>query len=193
MPEMSEKIDLERIYVTFKDKIARYIRGKIANEQEAEDLTSEVFVKVFHRLSDFDESKSSLSTWIYTITRNTVTDYFRTAKRFCELSEEVCAEDNIEERLLNEEALELLAEALERLAKFERDIIILHYYSGKTLKSIAEVMNLSYSYVKLLHAGALKKLRGLIDERDMRTKEMKNSACFAPHTETCAKSNRGAE
>lgn len=58
MPEMSEKIDLERIYVMFKDKIARYIRGKIANEQEAEDLTSEVFVKVFHRLSDFDESKS---------------------------------------------------------------------------------------------------------------------------------------
>lgn len=65
--------------------------------------------------------------------------------------------------MLNEETLESLADALEQLDECERDIVIMHYYSGKTLKSIAEMMNKSYSYVKLLHSGALQKLRKLIN------------------------------
>ena len=73
-------------------------------------------------------------------------------------------EDNIDEALLNEEALEDLANALERLTERERDIIILHYYSGKTLKNIAEKMNISYSYVKLLHGNALKALRVIMNK-----------------------------
>ena len=64
--------------------------------------------------------------------------------------------------MLNEETLESLADALGQLPQRERDIIILHYYSGKTLKSIAEIMDISYSYVKLLHAKALKVLREII-------------------------------
>lgn len=167
MIEIHENIELkqrqERIYIEFKDRVTGYVRGKTSNVHDVEDIVSDVFVKVFKGLAGYDESKSSLSTWIYTITRNAVMDYFSTAKRFCELPEELCAEDNIDERLLNEETLESLANALERLAECERDIIILHYYSGKTLKSISEIMNISYSYVKLLHSGALKKLRELIN------------------------------
>lgn len=168
MIEINESIELkqrqERIYIEFKDRVTRYVRGKISNEHDAEDVVSDVFVKVFNGLSCFDENKASLSTWIYAITRNTVTDYFRTAKRFCEISEELCAEDDTEEILLNEEALEWLANALLQLDERARDIIILHYYSDKTLKEIAGMMSISYSYIKLLHADALKALRKIIDE-----------------------------
>ncbi|MDE7400410.1 MAG: RNA polymerase sigma factor [Oscillospiraceae bacterium] len=153
----------ERIYIEFKDRVTRYVRGKISNIHDAEDIVSDVFVKAFNGLAGYDESKSSLSTWIYTITRNTVTDYFRAAKRFCEIPEELCPEDDTEEILLNEESLEQLADALLQLDERSRDIIVLHYYSGKSLKETAAVMGISYSYVKLLHANALKALRKIID------------------------------
>ena len=154
----------ERIYIEFKDKVARYVRGKIGNEHDSEDVVSDVFVKVFNGLSDFDENKASLSTWIFTITRNAVIDYFRASKQFCELPEELCSEDDTEQNLINTEMLERLASALERLNERERDIIILRYYSGRTLKDIAEAMGISYSYTKLLHSNALKALKKYIDE-----------------------------
>lgn len=154
----------ERIYIEFKDKVARYVRRKIGNEHDSEDVVSDVFVKVFNGLSDFDENKASLSTWIYTITRNAVIDYFRASKRLCELPEELCSEDDTEQNIIKTEMLERLADALERLNERERDIIVLHYYSGRTLKDIAQIMSISYSYIKLLHLNALKELRKYIDE-----------------------------
>lgn len=154
----------ERIYIEFKDKVTRYVRGKIGSEYDSEDVVSDVFVKVFNGISDFDENKAKLSTWIYTITRNAVIDYFRVSKRLCELPEELYSEDDTEQNMINTEMLERLADALERLNERERDIIILHYYSGRTLKDIAEAMGISYSYTKLLHGGALKALRKHIDE-----------------------------
>lgn len=154
----------ERIYIEFKDRVARYVRGKVGNEHDSEDVVSDVFVKVFNGLSDFDENKASLSTWIFTITRNAVIDYFRASKRLCELPEELYSEDDTEQNIINAEMLERLADALERLNERERDIIVLHYYGGRTLKDIAEAMGISYSYTKLLHGGALKALRKHIDE-----------------------------
>lgn len=140
-----------------------YVRGKISNSHEVEDIVSDVFVKALNSLSGFDESKASISTWLYTITRNTVTDYFRTKRNFCEIPEDLCADNDTEENLLNEETLDRLADALSQLGKRERDIIILHYYSGKTLKDTANQMGISYSYIKLLHSKALKTLRDIID------------------------------
>lgn len=154
----------ERIYIEFKDRVARYVCGKVGNEHDSEDVVSDVFVKVFNGLSDFDENKASLSTWIFTITRNAVIDYFRTSKRLCELPEELYSEVDTEQNIINTEMLERLADALERLNERERDIIILHYYSGRTLKDIVRAMGISYSYVKLLHSEALKVLRKYIDE-----------------------------
>lgn len=168
MIEIYENVELrrrqERIYIEFKDKVTRYVRGKVGNEHDSEDVVSDVFVKVFNGLSDFDENKASLSTWIFTITRNAVIDYFRASKRLCELPEELYSEDDTEQNIINTEMLERLADALERLNERERNIIVLHYYGGRTLKDIAEAMGISYSYTKLLHGGALKALRKHIDE-----------------------------
>ena len=153
----------EQLYSEFKDKVTSYVRGKVTNEQDVQDIVSEVFVKVFEGLSGYDESKASFSTWIYTITRNTVADHFRSAKRFCELPEEICSDGGIEQELINEETLERLANALLKLGERERDIVVLRYYSGKTLVDIAKMLGISYSYAKLLHSSALKTLRSLLE------------------------------
>lgn len=149
----------ETLYTEYRDKVMRYMIKKVQNPNEAEDLTSEVFLKALKNIESFDSSKASVSTWIYTIARNTVTDYFRTRKDASELDENLTAAENADTSFFNNETLELLADALESLDKRSRDIVILHYYNGLPLKSVADAIGISYSHTKLLHTKALTKLK----------------------------------
>ena len=153
MPKIT--LNMEEVYADYYEKIRRYIFGKLQSKDDSEELVSEVFLKLCSKADSFDSTKASVSTWVYTITRNTVIDYYRTRKMHELLTDDISAE---EENDLDDN-LELLAEALEQLDERERDLIILHYYSGYTLKSIAEMVNVSYSYAKVIHNKALQELR----------------------------------
>ena len=76
----------EQIYLQYHDKVRIYMRGKIQDPHDAEDLVSAVFMKIVQKLDSYDPAKASVSTWVYTITRNTVTDHFRTLRTPLELS-----------------------------------------------------------------------------------------------------------
>ncbi|MDO4811273.1 MAG: sigma-70 family RNA polymerase sigma factor [Eubacteriales bacterium] len=152
----------QAIYCAYHGKVWGYIRSKINNAQDAEDLAADVFVKVYEKLNSFDETKASLSTWIYTITRNTLTDYFRTRRTFEEIPETLEGSSSIEESVCSAEMLEALAKALEALDERERDIIILRFYKGKTLAEIAKQMGISYAYVKVLQNKAFHVLKDFL-------------------------------
>lgn len=147
------------IYTDYHKKVLSYLTGKLNDSSLAEDLCSDVFLKVYEKLDSFDETKASISTWIFTITRNTLTDYFRTRRVFSEIPEDLPTESDIEESYCENEMLDELADALEALPERERDLIILHYYSGKTLKEVAETLDISYAYVKILHNKALSTMK----------------------------------
>lgn len=148
------------IYTDFHEKVLNYVNSKVCNMTQAEDITSDIFLKIYEKLDTFDESKSSLSTWIFTITRNTLTDYYRTRKVFSEVPEDFRDDTCIDDEICNDEMLDTLADALESLDERERDLIILRYYKGLTLTEIAQRMDISYSYVKILHNKALSGMRG---------------------------------
>ena len=74
------KQDTGYIYAQYRDKVFGFVRSKVFRSEDVEDLVQEVFLKVYANLDRYDEVKASLSTWIYTITRNTVYDYLK-AKR----------------------------------------------------------------------------------------------------------------
>lgn len=154
------------LYKTYNRKVLGFLYNKINNYHQAEDLASNVWMKVFEKLESFDESKASVSTWIYTITRNTLTDWFRTRKVFDEVPETVEDDSSVEEEVCNTETLAALTEGLKHLEERERDIIILRFYSGKTLKEIAETMGISYAYVKILQNKAMASLRSYIGGDD---------------------------
>lgn len=159
---MNTLCDRERVYLDYRDKVRRYISGKVRNIHDIEDLTSDVFVKVYEKLEKFDGEKASVSTWVYTITRNTVIDFYRTNKTCEELPETLVSDDGVDENVIKEESLSELCDALESLDECSRDLIIFHYYKGLTLKEIAEKMSISYSYAKLLHNNALAKLKDFL-------------------------------
>lgn len=149
----------QRIYADYYEKVLHYISGKVQNRPDAEDLTNDVFVKVLEKIDLFDDSKASISTWIYTIAKNTVIDHYRKQRTFCELDETLIAGNETDTNNLHEQMLNDLANALEVLDSRTRNIIILHYFSGLTLKTIAEKLDLSYSYTKLLHKTGLSALK----------------------------------
>ena len=145
----------EDIYLAYHDKVSAYIRGKVENHHDAEDLVSQVFEKVYGKLNTFDETKASLSTWIYTITRNVVTDYYRTRRIHASYDEayELPAPEK------DRDELDTLADALMTLRARERDLILLHYYKGLTLKEVAAKMGMSYINAKVIHKKALSGLK----------------------------------
>lgn len=162
---MNDELNQEEIYREYYDKVFRSIYSKVCNETIAEDLTANVFVKVYAKWDTFDGNRASISTWIYRIAQNTVIDYYRTRKVYGEVPETLAEDHSIDDELLNNELLEELAEALKKLPQRDRDLIILHYYNGLTLKEAALKLGMSYSNAKLVHNKSLVTLQGLLADK----------------------------
>lgn len=160
---MGEQFSKEQIYKDYKDKVFAYIRNHVNSIVDAEDLCEDVFVKIFEKIDTYDENKSRLSTWIYSVTSNTVIDFYRTNHISSEIPEDLSDErSSIEEDYLDQENLEALAGALLELPQEQMDIIVLRYYKGLTLQEVAEKMSLSYGITKLRHREALGTLQRLL-------------------------------
>ena len=157
-----QALDKEQIYKDYYLKVRNFVLSKINDMNISEDLTSDIFVKIYENIDRFDEKKASISTWVFTITRHKLIDYYRTRKISVELPADLTYEDE-DEKICNEDNLAILKEGLKKLNEKERDIIILHYYSNISLKDIAVKLNISYIYAKVLHQKALTKLKGSFD------------------------------
>ena len=151
--------ELENVYSQYYGKVMGYIAARVQRRADAEDLAADVFEKVYRKIGDYDEGKASVSTWIFTITRNTVIDYFRRTRPTEEPDENLASDDEVDEGLLSQETLSELAGALRKLPQELQDIIVLMYYDGKPMTEIAMMMRLSYGAVKLRHQKALMLLR----------------------------------
>ena len=153
---------MEKIYLEYKEKVFRYVRGKVSNVADAEDVTSEIFLKIQTSLDSYDEEKATLSTWIYTITHNTVCNYYREqSRRALSLDENALYSDTdgVMAEIENEILKEQLAVALEALTEREQDIIVLYYYHEIPLQDIAIKMGITYTNAKFIKHNAIKKLK----------------------------------
>lgn len=150
----------DNVYRQYRDKVYGYIIGHVGVPEDAEDLTAEVFRKA---MEHYDPDRGpGISSYIYTTTRNTVIDFYRTHRMSAELTEDIPAESDLEERMISADTLDRLAGALRQIPERDRDIIVLHYYQGNTLQEISEMMSLPYSVIKRAHRSALKKLQNIL-------------------------------
>lgn len=159
------KQDCGFIYTQYRDKVFGFVRSKLFNRTEAEDVVQTVFLKVYSNLDKYDETKASLSTWIYTITRNTVYDYLKEKRDHpvLELFENtVDSEEEPDDLILNNETLEELACALQKLPQDQRDIIILIYYKNLNRRKVAQMFGMTYGQLRYLHDKAMKRLGELL-------------------------------
>ncbi len=135
----------------------------------ANDITQDVFIKIWKNIKKYDEKKANFKTWLFTITRNTITDYLRKKKtiNFSTLdSEEERYEDNIEDEvilpdeiLIKLEDKELLNRLLDKLPGNYKEVLILYYQEDMTFKEIGEILSRPLNTVKSYHYRALVLLR----------------------------------
>lgn len=164
MPETTDELLAlkDRVYRDYADKVKYYILGKVTNEADAEDLHSIIFQKIFDKIDTYDEKKASVSTWVYTITHNTVCDYFKTKKNIVSLEDDVLVADENLDNICKKETLDELADALLKLKEKERQIIVLVFYNDMTIKEAAAKLGMSYSNAKILNGSALAKLKDFL-------------------------------
>ena len=130
------QIDYDEIYSRYHDKVLYYIKGRVGVTEDAEDICSDVFTKIYENRDRYDEGLAGVSTWIYRIAHNAVIDHYRTQRVSEELSEEIQSIDDIEEGFLNRETLQELGDALKKLSEKDRAIIVYRYYDGLSLKDV---------------------------------------------------------
>ncbi|MFD0711171.1 RNA polymerase sigma factor [Paenibacillus sp. GCM10027626] len=125
-------------------------------ELMAEDLCSETFYKAYRSLHSFREVDASFSTWLYTIARNTVLSELRKQKAGNVSLDEVhimpeAPPDSLpEHRLLQNERMTMVREAINRLPEKQRSALILREYDQLDYQEIANILGQTVSSVKSL-------------------------------------------
>ena len=153
---------LEELCDLYVPRIYNFVLKRVGKVQDAEDVTSTVFEKVLLNLGSFDGSKASFSTWIFRITINTVTDYYRGRARRRETSLEDSGFEVLLEGDSGVERLGSYLAVLDLLAGLPpkyQEALSLRYFGGLKVVEVAEVLGISET------AASKRILRGLEELR----------------------------
>ena len=159
------------LYDLYVKKIYRFIFFKISSREEAEDLTSEVFLKAWNYLvENSDQEIKSFASFIYRIARNLVVDFYRErAKRVAESPLDTVSEilvvssENVQERLAVDEEMETIMRALKKMKLEYQEAVLLHYIEELSAGEVARILGKSQISVRVTLHRALKKLRELLE------------------------------
>lgn len=154
-----------KVYDLLVDRVYRFISFRVGIKEEVEDLTEEIFLKVYEKLASFDASKHiPFEAWLFRIVRNHIIDYYRTRKKEIIIDEQdVAYEDiSIEETVEKQLLLENVMEALKKLPLSYREIVTLKFIEDRDNKEIAFILKKRCDQVRVLQSRALKALKKIL-------------------------------
>ena len=134
--------EFKHLYSKWLKPVYRYFYFRLGNVKEAEDLTSQVFLKAYEDLPRF-RSRSSFSAWLFTIAHARVVDHYRKGSREIAIDEQnltSTSEDPLSQAIRNNEIEQLLA-LLKCLDKKEQTLISLRFMAGLSYREIGQVLH----------------------------------------------------
>lgn len=163
-----DALALELLYDRYEKLLYSFAYRMAGNQQLAEEVVQDVFVKLWKPHAPYSEEKGKFSSWIITLTRNTALDLLR--KRKVETSLELIEKDALEATPATTEDLvewketgELVRNAVSTLKDEQKKMIDLFYFKGWTQQKIAEATAVPLGTVKGRLRLALKHLRTYIE------------------------------
>jgi len=171
--------DLDSFHILvdrYKNRLFRFIRPQIGDEQLAEDLVQEILVRVFKaaRKGSFHDARPSLAPWVFTIAKNCIIDHQRShqreARHFqkptgrregCDRSVDVAdprSEDS-SQTAAKTELLQNVHAALQQLPEEQREVIRLKVFAQLTFDEIAECLSIPTATAKSRMRYGLEKIR----------------------------------
>jgi RNA polymerase sigma-70 factor, ECF subfamily len=164
----TRKRAIQAVYEAYAEQIYKFIFFKVGNREDAEDITSQVFIKAANSL-DIEQDERTQLAWLYQVARTTITDYWRLYYKgptsSLEQIEEVAplhlAADPImlgnPEDEQPDQAAGKVRQILEILPENYRRVLEFRFLHGYSLKETAEAMNITEANAKVLQHRAIQK------------------------------------
>jgi RNA polymerase sigma-70 factor (ECF subfamily) len=169
---------IEKLINRHRSKVYTYILLTIKNQQLAEDLFQETFIKVIQSLrgGKYRDNGRFLS-WVIRISHNLIIDHFRKEKQMNAVSNDDSEVDlfnskklsdhNIEELIVNSQIRSEIRLLINELPNDQREVVLLRHYGGLSFKEIAEQTDVSINTALGRMRYALINLRKMIKEKDL--------------------------
>jgi len=150
-----------RLYEIYSKKIYNFVYYRTSNKEEAEDLTSRIFIKALKGICGYNSEKGVFSSWLYRIAKNTVIDYYKTNKPTIGLTDlsYLANQDDLEKSFDNQEKLKQAKRYLQNLKPEQREIVLMRVWDGLSYKEIAEIMGKSEASCKMIFGRTIRRLR----------------------------------
>ena len=192
---------LAKIYDRYAEAIYRYLYRHVGDAEQAEDLTSEVFVKLLQVLNTRRAPNKHLQGWLYRVARNLAMDWFRKQAKgapvpldehahLMEHSDLVMDGDAPSLVVERRQARQQLREAICELTADQQQVILLRFGEGLKIAEVSQVTGKSEGAVKVLQHRAVKRLAKLLGREENQIYEQKRSGAIR---ESFAAGNTGRE
>lgn len=171
------KPNYEDFYSDNYARVLYYVKNKINSVEDAEDLTSEVFMYCYTHYDDYDPEKSSITTWLYLIVNSRIKNFYRD-HNVTYVDYEVVSDTlqdqgiNLDEGVYLEQLHGALMKAIKSLPERQQKIIMMRYFENYSSDEIASRLGITPGNVRVLLSRALDKLSAQNDEY---WKEFKNN------------------
>ena len=167
--------DTELLWYEFRDRLHAFIARRVDNPSDVDDLLQEVFLRIHQHLSTVRDT-GRLAPWMFQLTRNAITDYYRAASRRHEIPENVPLNSELEtqERELDlaldsnepssrqDELAPCLTPLIEQLPEHYRDAVLLVELKGLPQRELSEHLAVSLSGAKSRVQRGREKLKDLL-------------------------------
>lgn len=156
------------LYDRYHESIFRYIWSRVSNQQLAEDLTGEVFIRMVTNLPNYRLYGAPFEAWLYRIARNLVIDSRRKASNRNELPLEnvidnSAGDHNPAQIVEDQMFVEKVRLGMGQLKPLKQDVIILRFIVGLSLKEVAKILGKSVGSIKVTQHRAIKELRTILE------------------------------
>jgi RNA polymerase sigma-70 factor, ECF subfamily len=154
---------LEDLYLEHFDRIYSYLHMTVGNRHDAEDLTTQTFLRMLESIGKFRWGAAPFSAWLFRIAHNLAMDHFRSRRRW-QPEEEVPEPEGSAESSAEDEAFKLLSsqsmfDLIESLSDEQRDVLILKFVFDFSNQETATVLDKTEGAIKSLQHRALASLQ----------------------------------
>ena len=164
---------LAALYERFFDQLYRYVSFKSGNRAEAEDITTDVFVKMLESIHSFKWQGHPFSSWLFRIAHNLIVDYFRRAARKKTVPLEAATatvgttSDDIDRVVETNLTMSEVRVAMSGLTSLQQEVISLRFAGGLSVSETAGTLGKNDNAVKALQHVGLKRLRTILAQQPL--------------------------
>lgn len=158
-----------QLYDAYMERIYRFVYFRVEDQQTAEDITSQVFLKAWSNLDRFSFNRTPYLAWLYTIAHNAVIDHYRTRKVTAALDDVQLSQQDHAEVVENEidltAEMKTIKEAMQTLTDDQQKVLTLKFIEGMSNSEIARHLGKREGAIRALQMRGLQALAKQLEEK----------------------------